>query len=696
MKWFNNLKISGKLIVGFVIITIITIILGYTGYSWTTDIIRDMNTMYLDRLVPIRDLGYANEALLTLRGDFVASIGTKDQSKRQEYIDSIKNQSAKVDELIDKYSKTVLNNEEQELLSKFLTAWNTYKKYHSTTITSIINMQDDQAKQIIYVESLHSMLEARKDLNELIDVNAKVANELHEAANASAQTAKTNLIIFILLSIGGALALGIFVSKTISKKINKAVFMLKELGKGHLRNRLNIDTKDEVGVMAQTMDQFADDLQKYVIGSMKRISEGDFNFDIPLKDNDDEIAPAINITTNTLKELKKETDSFAESFSAGNTDYKSEVNKFSGGYKEIVEGINNTTNYIVTVVRTGYDVMQKMAEGDLTVRINDDLKGNYIHYKNYVNNLGTSLENLVREISQSISTTASASTEISSSTEEMSAGAQEQSQQAIEVASAVEQMTKTIIETTKNSSEASAASKKYGNIAREGGKVVNETIKGMNMISEVVQNSAGTVQQLGKSSEHIGEIVQVIDDIADQTNLLALNAAIEAARAGEHGRGFAVVADEVRKLAERTTKATKEIASMIKQIQKDTEGAVISMQKGTKEVENGRELANRAGESLKEIIEGAQNVVDIISQVAAASEEQSTTSEQISRSIESISSVTQQNAAGVQQVAKATEDLSRLTENLQNLVSKFKITNNNASVNDDKYAVRQNGKLIEV
>ena len=407
-------------------------------------------------------------------------------------------------------------------------------------------------------------------------------------------------------------------------------------------------------------------------------------------------ASALNTTTNTLKELKKETDLLAKAFNVGNTDYKADANKFRGGYKEIVEEINNTTSIIVTVVRTGYAVMQKMADGDLTVRINDDFKGNYIHYKNYVNNLGTSLENLVREISQSISTTASASTEISSSTEEMSAGAQEQSQQAMEVAGAVEQMTKTIIETTKNSSAASDASKKYGNIAREGGNVVNETIKGMNRISEVVQNSAETVQQLGKSSEHIGEIVQVIDDIADQTNLLALNAAIEAARAGEQGRGFAVVADEVRKLAERTTKATKEIASMIKQIQKDTEDAVVSMEKGTQEVENGKKLTDKAGYALKEIIAGAQDVVDLISQVAAASEEQSTTSEQISRSIESISSVTQQSAAGVQQIAKATEDLSRLTENLQNLVNKFKITNNNTSVNDDKYAVRQNGKLIEV
>ncbi|MBK7091914.1 MAG: hypothetical protein IPH59_09365 [bacterium] len=125
----------------------------------------------------------------------------------------------------------------------------------------------------------------------------------------------------------------------------------------------------------------------------------------------------------------------------------------------------------------------------------------------------------------------------------------------------------------------------------------------MNKIASVVQDSAATIQALAKSSDQIGEIISVIDDIADQTNLLALNAAIEAARAGEQGRGFAVVADEVRKLAERTTKATKEITDMIKGIQSDTKGAVVSMEQGIHEVEGGRQLADKAGESLNAILD---------------------------------------------------------------------------------------------
>jgi methyl-accepting chemotaxis protein len=255
----------------------------------------------------------------------------------------------------------------------------------------------------------------------------------------------------------------------------------------------------------------------------------------------------------------------------------------------------------------------------------------------------------------------------------MAAGAQEQTSQAGEVASAVEEMTKTIIENSRNAGSAAETAKRAREAAQAGGKVVSETVVGMRGIAAVVKESAATVTELGKSSDQIGEIISVIDDIADQTNLLALNAAIEAARAGEQGRGFAVVADEVRKLAERTTKATKEIAGMIKKIQADTAGAVRSMEEGTQKVEEGIRLADRAGVSLEEIVAVSQKVTDMMTQIAAASEQQSSASEEISKNVGAISTVTSQTATGTQQIARAAEDLNRMTEKLQELVQRFKL-----------------------
>ncbi len=172
--------------------------------------------------------------------------------------------------------------------------------------------------------------------------------------------------------------------------------------------------------------------------------------------------------------------------------------------------------------------------------------------------------------------------------------------------------------------------------------------------------------------KNIGEIVSVIKDIADQTNLLALNAAIEAARAGEQGRGFAVVADEVRKLAERTSKATSEIGSMIGAIQDEVQKAVASMNEGTKRVEIGVEYSSNAGEALKNIVRSVDNLQSMVQQIASATEEMSTVSEQISSDIETIANVSKETSAGSEQIAQSSSDLARLASKLSDLVRQFR------------------------
>ncbi|MFZ4619086.1 MAG: methyl-accepting chemotaxis protein [Bacteroidota bacterium] len=354
------------------------------------------------------------------------------------------------------------------------------------------------------------------------------------------------------------------------------------------------------------------------------------------------------------------------------------------------------------------DVVQNIKNADLHSQFNSTRKDEIGLLQQAFDGFVLSIKQTLVQVSEASAAVASASTQISSSTEELAAGAQEQSSQSAEVAGAVEEMTKTIMENSRNAGDTATTAKKAKDTAVEGGDVVRQTVDGMKEIAKVVNKSADTVKALGKSSDQIGEIISVIDDIADQTNLLALNAAIEAARAGEQGRGFAVVADEVRKLAERTTKATKEIASMIKQIQTDTKEAVISMDEGTKKVGEGITLADRAGASLEQIVGISQMVTDKIAQIAAASEQQSSASEQISKNVEAISAVTQQSASGTQQIARTAEDLNRLTENLQELLAKFNL---NASADSSrrestpvrqksyhqksKKAVSEHGQLVE-
>ncbi|MCE1188179.1 MAG: methyl-accepting chemotaxis protein [Ignavibacteria bacterium] len=335
------------------------------------------------------------------------------------------------------------------------------------------------------------------------------------------------------------------------------------------------------------------------------------------------------------------------------------------------------SEYLANSTKVILSEMDKFSQGDLTVHLSvqgtDDISKLFSGFNATVEKINA----LLHRVQDAVEATSSASTEISSSSEEMAAGSQETSAQMNDVASAVEEMTRTIYEMTQNAANASATANSSGKIASDGGKVVNETIEGMNRIAVVVEESAKTVFKLGQNSEKIGEIVQVIEDIADQTNLLALNAAIEAARAGEQGRGFAVVADEVRKLAERTTKATSEIGQMIKSIQADTLEAVQSMKKGTEQVNNGKILAVKAGEVLEQIVTGSKDLTTVVSRVAESSDELNIVAGEIGKNIESINTVTHESASGLQQIAKAAEDLNRLTDSLQGLVATFRTSTRN-------------------
>jgi len=234
-------------------------------------------------------------------------------------------------------------------------------------------------------------------------------------------------------------------------------------------------------------------------------------------------------------------------------------------------------------------------------------------------------------------------------------------------------MTQTFSEIARNSDEAAAKSREAANLAREGSKIVQSTIQGMDKINEVVNAAAQSVETLGQNSEKIGTIVSVIKEIAGQTNLLALNAAIEAARAGEQGRGFAVVADEVRKLAEKTAQATAEIGQVIQTIQHHTDYAVKAIQAGTSEVHGGVANAHSAGESLNDILASAEQATGMVENIASAASQQRDVVQGIRANISDITTLSENNLSNTREGTAKAEHLAALAQNLDNNITGFKL-----------------------
>ncbi|MBJ6802734.1 methyl-accepting chemotaxis protein [Geomonas propionica] len=283
------------------------------------------------------------------------------------------------------------------------------------------------------------------------------------------------------------------------------------------------------------------------------------------------------------------------------------------------------------------------------------------------------LREMLGRVSESSSEIASASQQLRATAEQIATGAEELASQTSSVAVASEEMAATSGDIAQNCVRAAEASRQSSESAAQGGHVVQETIAGMVRIAERVKDSAGTVESLGARSEQIGDIIATIEDIADQTNLLALNAAIEAARAGEQGRGFAVVADEVRALAERTTRATKEIGNMIKAIQDETKAAVSAMEEGVVEVEKGTESSQQSGEALQMILQQIGEVSMQVNQIATAAEEQTATTSEITMNVQQVTDVVQHTARGANETAAAASQLAHSAQSLESLVRQFRL-----------------------
>jgi methyl-accepting chemotaxis protein len=338
-----------------------------------------------------------------------------------------------------------------------------------------------------------------------------------------------------------------------------------------------------------------------------------------------------------------------------------------------------TMRRVVRSISRVADRAQTIAEGDLTGEpMHMDSNDEVTSLASSINRMQESLREMIRTVMEISDIVSEDSAKLSRSANESFRRTKEQSLQTQQAAAAMQEMSISIAEVSRHAQSAATTSKQAASTAREGGTIVEQMLASMQSIAESVRNTASTVQRLGKESEQIIRIVNVIEEIAQKTNLLALNAAIEAGRAGEQGRGFAVVAGEVRRLAESTRNATNEIGKMVEDFQLHTRGAVDAMDAGTQTVNLGVETTNRAGEALKRIIQMADQVDSMIAQIAAASMQQAAAARQSSESVDAINQLGEESAASIPATNSIVESVEHGSKRLQEHIGKFRLEETNA------------------
>ena len=607
----KNLRIGVKLTAGFVFVALIIAIVALVGYTNLKNIDNVLNSMYDNNLKAIDQLDLSYAYMYTARGDVYKYILLPDQ--RQASLTALKTDIQNVNTQIELFRATELDPQETMGLKQFDQNWAGYQAAVNK-ILAVVDSGDTQTALGMLSDNaeVSTMRKAAgAELFSLIAHSQQQADDSDRQGDAIFANSEMISIFSVILGMLLAIGLGLIISQSLARPA-----------------RLLAAKADEI---------VRKDLANYVAAATAMAS-GD-------------------LTVEFLVQTEPLT-------------YKSgdEMGDLANSFNEMIGRLQETGQSLAHMQRFLVEQLATVADNANSLQgTSKDLAQASEQTAQATNQISTTIQQVARGITQqtqSITNTASSVEQMSRAIDGVARGAQHQSQEVSKASATTIQITSDIQQVAANAQTGQQGATQAAETARAGAKTVAETIKGMQSIQAKVGLSAEKVKEMGSRSDQIGAIVETIGDIASQTNLLALNAAIEAARAGEHGKGFAVVADEVRKLAEKSASATKEIGALIKGIQTTVAEAVAAMNDSAREVELGVERAGESGHALNSILKAVEVVNRQVEEIAAAAQHISVSSNELVKAMDSVSSVVEENTASAEEMSANSNEVTQAVESI--------------------------------
>jgi methyl-accepting chemotaxis protein len=611
MSWFGDLRLRWKLLGAFGLVLALFGVVGVTSIMSLGTLADELDGMYVSHLEPLNDLASATLTLERINTALEESINADFAEEREQDLAGIADLEKQLEATVAGYRANQVKGGE-DATAKLLAAYDQAYARFKPNMTRMIELGKEG--DTVAADDIHDnsgVVDAIAALEALSQQHEAAASAARETSRADAEKARVVVLGFLALAFALGVAVALFLARSVVKSVTEVQRVFASL------------TENDTTALARALDAMANnDLTVSVTPVTTPVA----------RFGKDEVGQMAAATNKLLENVKSCVASY-EQARARLTDLLGQVQTSAESLTASSGQLGNASGQTGTAVQHVTRAVQNVAAG-------------------------------ARDNSRNAQETNAAVGQLSRAIDGIARGANEQARQVQAASATATQMAAGVEQVAHSAQSVAAAGQQTKAAAEHGSKAVAETVAGMTEIQQVVTQAAGKVQELGKLGDRIGAVVETIDDIAEQTNLLALNAAIEAARAGEHGKGFAVVADEVRKLAERSSRETKQIAELIRQVQEGTREAVAAMQTGASKVEGGSVRANQAGRALEEILAAVDSTVRQVTEIAAAAQEMAASARGMTDGMQSISAVVEENTVATAEMAAQATQVTGVIEGI--------------------------------